>query len=230
MAGDWSRCHQKGRAEEAARVAATASTRSTAKVGGEGTRYAKWVAMAGQQFARPAFRRASIGWLGGLRAADYYLSMTAEDAAQSYSGKPRQQQWSRRSGQGRMQVEQEEEPNVEHGLPSVVAVQRWSGSGQCVEAALREEVLEVSRTLMQWVTTISKDRQDGARHKTTGDFGGGEVRTSAGGGAGEVPADQLCEQLSENLRESLWIARWWAGCVTAPRAGKSWTRAGHMSW
>ena len=191
MSWDWSRCHQKGRAAEAARVAATSSVKSTTRVGGEGTRYAKWVAMAGQQFARPAFRRASIGWLGGLRAADYYLSMATEDAAPSDSGKPRQQQRSTRSGQGRMQLEQE--PNVEHGLPSVVAVRRWSGSGQCVEAALREEVVEVSRTLMQWVTTISKGRQDGARTKITADLGGGEARTRARGGTtGEVPAEQLC--------------------------------------
>lgn len=186
----WSRCHQKGRAEEAARVAATASLKSTARVGGEGTRYAKWVAMAGLQFGRPAFRRASIGWLGGLRAADYYLSMAAEDAAQSDSGQPRHQQWSTgsRRGQDRMQVEQEP-TTVEHGLQSAIDVRRWSGSGQCVEAALREEVLEVSRTLMQWVATISKNRQDGARTKNAGDLGGGDTRTRAGGG--EIPADQL---------------------------------------
>ena len=59
------RCHQKGRAEEAARVAATASLKSTPRAAvGEGTRYAKWVAMAGVRltstFSRAAHFRIQI--------------------------------------------------------------------------------------------------------------------------------------------------------------------------
>ena len=167
VAAVWNRCHEKGRAEEVSRVAATANLRSTARLsGGEGTSYAKWVAMAGLQFSRPAFRRASSGWLGGLRPADYYLSSLTTGATLRDTDQPRRQQRVVRGGQGRtrqqrnidvgsFQAEQEQSSiNIEHGLPSVVDVRRWSGSGQCVEAALREEVLEVSHTLMQWITTI----------------------------------------------------------------------------
>lgn len=166
----WSRCHQKGRAQEAARVAATASLKRSTRVGsGDGTRYAKWVAMAGRQFGRPAFMRASMGWLGGLRSADYYLNMGSREPG----------------GTGSFQIDQELiATNVEHGLPSGVDVRRWGGSGQCVEAALREQVLEMTHTLMQWIATISKSMGDGVRTKTPDS----QTSTRAGGRAGELSA------------------------------------------
>ena len=151
---------------------------------------------AGRQFGRPAFRRASIGWLGGLQPAGYYLSLAAEEAAQSEDDTPRQQQWSSRSGRGRVREQTQqpegggvsgsfqvepEQTSVEHGLPSVVDVRRWSGSGQCVEAALREEVLEVSRTLIQWVATVSKSRRANGRTQNNGARGGADA-------GGEIPA------------------------------------------
>ena len=205
-------------------MAAPANLRSTARLsGGEGLSYAKWVAMAGLQFSRPAFRRASSGWLGGLRPADYYLSSTTTAATPRDTDQPRQKQRIIRGGQGRtrqqrntdtgsFQAEQEQSGiNIEHGLPSVVDVRRWSGSGQCVEAALREEVLEVSHTLIQWLTTISKTRENATRTQAAGSMKEGD-RKRARGGAGEIWSS-LCTRYCSTQTfkidmNTLWNNRW----------------------
>lgn len=203
-------------------MAATANPRSTARLtSGEGTSYAKWVAMAGLQFSRPAFRRASSGWLGGLRPADYYLSSLSDSATPRDTDQPGWQQRVVRGGQGRtrqqrnldsgsFQAEQEQPSiNIEHGLPSVVDVRRWSGSGQCVEAALREEVLEVSNTLMQWITTISKTTENATRWKAAGSIEEGDGKR-ARGGAGEIISSSLgtdpCRCLKIDM-SALWTNR-----------------------
>jgi hypothetical protein len=79
-----------------------------------------------------------------------------------------------------------------------VAVRRWgSKPGQCVEAALREEVVEVSRTLLHWIRSLQKERQqqdtqqqgqqqqvEEEETSAEGAGGGGGGKGGGGGGGG----------------------------------------------
>ena len=90
-------------------------------------------------------------------------------------------------------------------------MRRWgSKPGQCVEAALREEVVEVSRTLLHWIRSLQKERQQqdtqqqGQQQQVeeeetspegAGGGGGGGKGGGGGGGGGRVVS--LLRELEE---------------------------------
>lgn len=179
---------------------------TAAGAGGGG--YAKFVAMAGRQYGRAAFTRASVGWLGRLKPAEYYLHAAAAEVAEAAaadvpSGPQRQY---RKQGR-KVEAADDEAQGVlpgaaggtsKHGLPPTVEVLRWGRPGVCAEAALREEVVEVSSTLVQWMEGFLQQQR--RRKREPDQLAAASADGGTGGGGRVVSLLRGLEEAGQELQ------------------------------
>jgi len=174
------RCHHKGR------LAATAA--SAAAEGGDG--YSKWVAMARRQFGRPAFTRASLGWLSSVGTPQALIASQELERMSDGSGL----RGERLGRLGRHERQARARDGADTAGSDEPAVLRWGRPGQCAEAALREESIEVSATVVRWMG--AQRREARARRARAA---GAEAEEGAAEGPQLVWLRNALEELGEEL-------------------------------